>query len=192
MNKENEEVSQQPSCSGTWTKDLKSLPPFTHDLLQKHLIGGDEDVVKGAHKHKKLGYQLFKDRYVSNIQVKPNVTKGDQLWYLIKGSVHAAMKKNIYTMYVHLHQVTGSIGYANCSCKAGRGGCCKHIAALLFQILDYIQLELKEVPDNVTSTQLLQQWHVPRADESDEAVLFEDIKFEKASLEKDQRAMCKR
>ena len=44
----------------------------------------------------------------------------------------------------------------------------------------------------MTSTQLFQQWHVPRADESDQPVLFEDIKFEKASLEKDQRGMCKR
>ena len=26
-----------------------------------------------AHKHKKLGYRLFKDEYVTQVQVKPNV-----------------------------------------------------------------------------------------------------------------------
>ena len=59
------------------------------------------------------------------------------------------------------------------------------MAALLFQILDYIQLELVEVPDDLTCTQLLQQWHVPRSDETDKPVLFEDLHFEKASYEKD-------
>ena len=55
----------------------------------------------------------------------------------------------------------------------------------IFQILDYIQLELVEVPDDLTCTQLLQQWHVPRSDETDKSVLFEDLHFEKASYEKD-------
>ena len=63
--------------------------------------------------------------------------------------------------------INGGVVYANCLCKAGKGGCCKHVAALLFQILDYIQLELVEVPDDLTCTQLLQQWHVPRSDETD-------------------------
>ena len=30
-----------------------------------------------------------------------------------------------------------------------------------------------------TCTQVLQQWHIPRKDECDEAVLYEDIKFVK-------------
>ena len=32
----------------------------------------------------------------------------------------------------------------------GKGGCCKNVAVLLFQILDYIQLELTEVTDDLT------------------------------------------
>ena len=59
------------------------------------------------------------------------------------------------------------------------------MAALLFRILDYIQLELVEVPDHLTCTQILQQWHVPRSDKTEETVLFEDLPFEKASYEKD-------
>ena len=70
-----------------------------------------------------------------------------------------------YVAYVHLKQDTGEVAYANCNCKAGKGGCCKHVVALLFQLLEYIQLDSKVIPDDLTCTQLLQQWHVPRNDE---------------------------
>ena len=75
----------------------------------------------------------------------------------MKGCVNASMKKNSYVVYIHLDQITGEVVYANCMCKAGKGGCCKHVVAMLFQIIEYVQLELTEVPDDHTCTQLLQQ-----------------------------------
>ena len=101
MNEENEIL--QPS-SKSWTKDLKSLPPFSYDLLQKHLIAETQpyNCATGAYKHKKLGYQLFKDRYVNQIQVKPDVKKdGTQVCFLVKGTVHPSMKKNSYVVYIN-------------------------------------------------------------------------------------------
>ena len=90
--------------------------------------------------------------------------------------------------YVHLNQLNGEVVYANCACVAGKSECCKLVPALLYQVNDFIQLELSEVPDDLTCTQLLQQWHVPRSDETDEPVLLEDIKFEKSSFDrKDER-----
>ena len=80
-----------------------------------------------------------------------------------------------HVAYVHLKQDTGEIAYANCNCNAGKGGCCKHAVALLFQLLEYIQLDSKVIPDDLICTQLLQQWHVPRNDG-----------FERASYEKDK------
>ena len=44
---------------------------------------------------------------------------------------------------------------------------------------------MTEIPDHLTCTQLLQQWHVPRKDESDEPVLYENIAFKKSDYEKD-------
>ena len=61
------------------------------------------------------------------------------------------------------------------------GGCCKHVAAGLFQVLDFIELELTEVPDDLTCTQLLQQWHVPSCEDIKTAVLFDSVKFSKAT-----------
>lgn len=60
------------------------------------------------------------------------------------------MKKDRNNVYTHLCQNSGNILYGKCSCKAGAGGCCKHIAALLFQLSECKQLDLKTVPDDKT------------------------------------------
>ena len=101
----------------------------------------------GAHKHKKLGYRLFKDKYVSQVQVKPNVKTAHGVKFLVKAAVHASMKKQSCVVYVHLNQLNGEVVHANCACVAGKCGCCKRVAALLYLINDFIQLELSEVPD---------------------------------------------
>jgi hypothetical protein len=101
--------------------------------------------------------------------------------------VDASMKKTSYVVYVHLNQVTGEIDYANCMCRAGKGGCCSHVVALLFQLLEYRQLDLQVIPDDLTCTELLQQWHVPKNEELKEAILYEDVVFRRASYEKDKK-----
>ena len=158
-------------------KKLSGLPPFSLKLLTEHLItdsSGKHGKPANAHKHKKYGYQQFKDKMVTQVLVKPNVLKGDETFFLVKSNVHASMKKTNYTVYVHLNQTsTGKVSHANCSCKAGQGGCCKHVAALLFQILDFIELELTVVQEDLTCTQLLQQWHVPSNDKLETALLFD-------------------
>ena len=158
---------------------MRSLPPFTHELLQRHVGTGT-----GGHDNNAC-YRLFKDRYVNNVEVKANVKMGCDDKFLVKANVHVAMKQKSYVVYVHLNQATGEVIHGHCLCKAGKGGRCKHVAALLFQVIDYIQLELSEVPDDLTCTQILQQWHVPRTDELDKPVLYEDITCEKASYKKD-------
>ena len=103
----------------------------------------------------------------------------DKLFYT-KCTVHSSMRKTDYTVYVHLKHDTGKAIDAKCSCVARNGGCCKHVAAALFQVLDFIALELTEVPDDLTCTQLLQQWHVPSCEDIKTSVLFDSVKFSKA------------
>ena len=52
----------------------------------------------GAHKHKKLDYRLFKDKYVTQVQVKPNVKTAHGVTSLVKAAVHASMKKQSYVL----------------------------------------------------------------------------------------------
>jgi len=172
----------------TWTTDLTNLPPITHSHIYEYMIEATISVdnkSRGATKHKILGYQLFKEHYVQKVQVKDHV-KAKQNLFLVKCNVGASMKKDVYNVYIHLDQSTAEIYYAKCTCKAGAGGCCKHVAAALYQLVDYKQMEVKSVPSDKTCTDVLQKWHVPsNKSSSNEAVLFSDLTFLKANADKD-------
>lgn len=134
----------------------------------------------GAHRHKTMGYRLFKENYVKNVRVKPDVQIDSSKLFLVKSFVCASMKKQVYTVYVHLLQDDGKVFKAKCSCKAGAGGCCKHVAATLFQIQDFVELGLSIVPDDQSCTDVLQQWNVPKGHAATpDIVKFTDLTFEK-------------
>ena len=78
------------------TKNLLNLPPFTHELLKRHLITdttGKYRKPSNVHKHKKSGLMLFKYKMVPQAKVKSNVKKGEANSFLVKANVHAPMKK---------------------------------------------------------------------------------------------------
>ena len=170
------------------------MPSITYGEIENYLIL-DKDKLPDhkpaeALKHKKWGYRLFKAGYTSNIWVKSNIKKeGNNVYFLVRCKVNAEMKKKTYTVYVHINQITSKIEYAKCECPAGAGGRCKHVAAILFQLLDYTELDSNEVPDDKTCTQQLQQWHVPKKSDSKGPVLFEDLIFPQDTYEKDQKGI---
>ena len=92
--------------------------------------------------------------------------------FLVKCSVAASMKKILYDVYVHLCQDAGEVLYGKCSRKAGACGRCKHCAALLYQLCECVQLDLKCVPDDKTCTDILQKWHGPSESGNTGAILF--------------------
>ena len=62
------------------------------------------------------------------------------------------MRKKQHVVYVRLDQSSGDVVYLKCGCPASVGCCCKHVAATLFQLLDYIELGLSDIPDHKTCT----------------------------------------
>ena len=115
--------------------------------------------------------------------------QASKLLFLVKARAGASMKNVSCLVYVHLNQVNGEVEYAKCSCKAGKGGCgkaCKHVAALLHTIFDFVNLNLKHVPVELTCTLLPQKWSVPSGSSKtlDKAVKFEEMLFEKADVNK--------
>ena len=56
----------------------------------------------------------------------------------------------------------------------------------VISVLDYIQLDAKVIPDDLTCTQLLEQCHVPRNPELDEPILYNDVVFKRASYKKSE------
>ena len=51
-----------------------------------------------------------------------------------------------------LSKISGYVLGTQCNCKAGTGGCCRHVAAMLYNILDYVELELAIIPEDKTCT----------------------------------------
>ena len=150
-----------------------------------------DKVAPKAYRNMKKGCGLWKEGYVKSIFVKPNVP-ASKLLFLVKARVCASMKSVSYPVYVHLNQVDGEVENAKCSCKAGQGGCCKHVAALLYTILDFVNLNLKYVPTELTCTQAPQRWSVPSGSSKnlEKAVKFEDLLFEKADVNKPSKRYC--
>ena len=95
--------------------------------------------------------------------------------FLAKSKVCASMKNIQYNVYIHLDEATGDVVFAKCSCKAGQGGCCKHVAVLLYTVLDCVNMGAVEVPPD------LQKWNAPsRAN----AIPSKAFKFENLVSEK--------
>ena len=74
----------------------------------------------------------------------------------------------------------------SCSCVAGKGGACSHVATLMFYIEDFIKKGTKVLPNNGTVTDWLQQWHVPPKKVITTQPL-ESIQFKKAQYGKTTR-----
>ena len=55
------------------------------------------------------------------------------------------------------------------------------MAALLYTVLDFVNMEMKEIPRDLTCTQVGQKWHVPSGKNAeDRAFKFTSLVFEKA------------
>ena len=127
-----------------WTSDLFRLPPVSHDKIHEYLAIGKSfgNEPKGALKHKINGYQFFKKGFVKKIRVKDNVMY-EKKSFLVECLVSASTKNIRCQVYVHFCQVSGDIRYEKYTCKAGYGGCCKHVGPAFYELVEYRQLEIK-------------------------------------------------
>ena len=81
------------------------------------------------------------------------------------------------TPLLFLSKISCYVLGAQCNCNAGAGGCCKYVAALLYNILDNVELGLAIIPEDKTSTDNPQQWNRPRNIPRDGSILFSEIQF---------------
>ena len=91
-------------------------------------------------------------------KVTPNITTD---WTSKYGGDGGVKKRNRQTPILEEQDKTAVVKSAHCSCKAGSGGHCNHILALLFQIVDYACLNVIDIPAELTCTSRQQTWHIP-------------------------------
>ena len=164
---------------GSWTKSLPFLPNLTSEHISK-LFHGSATAIKApkAFRNKRHVCRLWREDFVLEVWVKRNVPAKSCL-FIVRAKVHASMKSTYYSVYSHSDNV--EIFYGKYSCKAGQGACCKHVAALLYTLMDYVNIDAEEVPADLTCTQVSQKWHIPTSTNMTlkKAVKFNDLIFER-------------
>ena len=168
--KENRDTSgkQLPAnCRVEWPKEgwslsLANLPEFQHCFIFSYLSGALKEGKKGrgAFKCKREGYALFKASHVQD--VKYNFSSHSEFCFF-ETKVKASMTRNkTYRAKVRLKKNTAEVDGAYCNCKAGANGYCKHVGAVLYTILDFVESGFEEIPPNKSCTDKPQEWHKPR------------------------------
>ncbi|CAH1789676.1 unnamed protein product, partial [Owenia fusiformis] len=137
------------------------LPNITNDIIKAYFISRlstDNMDVSDAASLKK-GRALLKSSFISACSV--NVE--DEAFVFFSGLTNAAMKKKVsYNFQIRLSRTTGVILNSNCECPAGKGphGTCKHVAAVLYMLVDFVATGKASV--TLSCTEKLQTFHKPK------------------------------
>ena len=152
------------------------MPEFQHYFIFSYLSGASKEGEKrrGAFRCKREGYALFKASVVQD--VKYNFSSQREFCFF-DAKVKASMTRNkTYRTKVRLKKNTVEVDGAYCNCKAGANGYCKHVGAVLYTILDFVESGFEEIPPNKSCTEKPQEWHKPRTQTPKNApVRFSDI-----------------
>lgn len=177
-----------------WTTDLTDMPDLSFQKIHDYFVNAisNDGQKREAMKHKTSGYQLFKDGYVKKVKVKGHFVINNDSRFIINNQCTATMKATTYNVVIHLSETDGHVLYAFCPCKSGAGGSCKHVAATLYQLVEYKELDIKSVPADKTCTDVLQAWHIPGEGSNTGALKFSALTFYKADLSKDLNNKRKR
>ncbi|CAN7943520.1 unnamed protein product [Ixodes hexagonus] len=118
---------------------------------------------------------MFKADKVHGVLIHPS----DDV-VIVKAAVEASFSlARTYSTHVELH-TDGSVKGGSCNCKAGCGGVCKHVAALLWFMLDVLRTEHLFLPESTSCTGRPRGWgprNGVRRKTTTES--FSDLSFEK-------------
>ncbi|KAK3735994.1 hypothetical protein QZH41_018253 [Actinostola sp. cb2023] len=159
-----------------WTKSLKILPKFSSDHINIHLKGCGKKTVG------QKGYKFFVENYIHDVFVgeKTNIDN-----VFVKGRCFRSQRKNEEPHFLNLEvKSTGEIVLTQCSCKAGAGGHCNHMFALLYLLIHWAMLGVTDIAADKTCTSLPQQWHKPRTQTIEADPIMKCV-FAQASKDKD-------
>ena len=112
------------------------------------------------------------------------IMRGDDVASFDRGFITSSNLKKKYPVHICLDKHSGTILGARCLCKAGLGGFCKHVVAILFQVMDCQRAGSKFTPTAQSQTLRLQTWHKPKV-VGQACIRFADIDLQSYNYEKD-------
>lgn len=122
----------------SWKDDMKLLPNIQWGDLYMYLINTPSEYTHESFKAFKSmeAYNFFVCGHVQDVFIH-NVTENSEFCFLkskVLPSQRQGQKTKLYDVWVCLHKVKGHVLTGNCTCMAGLGSACSHVAALLFKL----------------------------------------------------------
>ena len=103
-------------------------------------------------------YKYFADNLVRNVHA--GHIPADDLVAIKAHCLSSLKASTTYFTFLALKR-NGKVVAAQCSCVAGQGEACSHVAALMFYLEDKMRQKDMHLPADTSSTGRLQQWHMP-------------------------------
>ncbi|XP_065295053.2 uncharacterized protein [Dermacentor albipictus] len=138
-----------------WESDLSCLPPLRETAISSFV---STKTTKGRRK----AYKLVTESYVVASTVSANYSCKTANTIFVKASCYRSQRKTLspYTVKAAL-SLQGDILGGLCECAAGKHAC-NHLQAVL-KLVALLQVKgYNEAPEHLSSTDLPQQWRVPR------------------------------
>ncbi|XP_076080580.1 uncharacterized protein LOC143051582 [Mytilus galloprovincialis] len=135
---DNVDIPPYNELNSGWTSDLSLLPLVSHQDVESFLIhsshrtGDNEKML--CYRQFIRGYNFFKENYVHDLMI--NSIDDDCESCYIRSKCYPSMKQQgPYQQWILISKKTPVVVFkANCSCPAGLGEGCTHIAGLLFKL----------------------------------------------------------
>lgn len=173
-----------------WTKDLRQIPDLRLQDVLKYLLavhdiscGNDQGDFEPYNESSLKSYKalrshdLWESGHLSGFCFNPLHDHAD--YCAIKGLANPSgdTSGTQYDVVVILKENGKPVG-ASCSCVAGQGEACTHIAGLLFGLEDFVSRGYKSLKDEEATTDKLCKWIVPKGPKVEPKPL-KDVKVKK-------------
>ena len=135
-----------------WTRSLDGLPLFTLREIEAFF----KDSGKTAKLNKRTE-QLLNDNFHDNINC---LNEGS--FFYVRAICGASYRKENHKLCFAIKKSSSAVKYAYCTCRAGKGGWCNHVYALMKVIAKFSLEESKCIPELLPCTSKPCGWTVPR------------------------------
>lgn len=131
-----------------WTRRLAGLPLFTWREIEVFF----KDCGKNAKLNKRTE-QFLNESFHDNISCLP--------FFYVRAICGAHYRKESHKLSFALMKSSAAVKYAYCTFRAGKGGWCNHMYALMKVIAKFSLEELKYIPELLPCTSKPCGWTIP-------------------------------
>ena len=128
-----------PVSISNWEMDPVDLPTITKDCVENYFTKANNEL--GVYSKNcealKLGKGLYLSKHVGDILY--SAISANLMYAFVKTTCvrQTCLRDDPYNLWIIIHKNFGTINGAYCACVGGITGCCKHVAALLYSLIEY-------------------------------------------------------